>query len=62
MVIWIIITLVSLIFSALFSGVEIAYVTSDRVRTELDVKMGGPISRALNVFYRHPEFLSPPSL
>lgn len=56
MVTWIIITLVSLIFSALFSGVEIAYVTSDRVRTELDVKMGGPISRALNLFYRHPEF------
>lgn len=56
MVTWIIITLVSLVFSALFSGVEIAYVTSDRVRTELDVKMGGPISRALNVFYRHPEF------
>lgn len=56
MVTWIIITLASLIFSALFSGVEIAYVTSDRVRTELDVKMGGSISRALNVFYRHPEF------
>lgn len=56
MVTWIIITLISLIFSALFSGVEIAYVTSDRVRTELDVKMGGPISSALNLFYRHPEF------
>lgn len=56
MVIWIVITLISLIFSALFSGVEIAYVTSDRVRTELDVKKGGPISRALNIFYRHPEF------
>lgn len=56
MVTWIIITLISLIFSALFSGVEIAYVTSDRVRTELDVKKGGPISRALNIFYRHPEF------
>lgn len=56
MVTWIIITIVSLIFSALFSGVEIAYVTSDRVRTELDVKMGGPISRALNLFYRHSEF------
>lgn len=56
MAVWIIITIVSLIFSALFSGVEIAYVTSDRVRTELDVKMGGPISRALNLFYRHPEF------
>lgn len=56
MITWIIITIVSLILSALFSGVEIAYVTSDRVRTELDVKMGGPISRALNIFYRHPEF------
>ena len=56
MITWIIITIASLILSALFSGVEIAYVTSDRVRTELDVKMGGPISRALNVFYRHPEF------
>ena len=53
---WIIIIIVSLLFSALFSGIEIAFVTSDRVRTELDVKMGGPISRALNLFYRHSEF------
>lgn len=56
MTIWIIITIVSLVFSGLFSGVEIAYVTSDRVRTELDVKKGGIISRALNLFYRHPDF------
>lgn len=56
MVIWIIITIISLIFSALFSGSEIAFVTSDRVRTELDVKKGGLISRALNIFYRRPEF------
>ena len=30
--IWIAITLVSLMFSALFSGCEMAFVTSDRVR------------------------------
>lgn len=56
MTIWIIITIVSLVFSGLFSGVEIAYVTSDKVRTELDVNKGGLISRALNLFYRHPDF------
>lgn len=56
MVTWIIITIASLILSALFSGVEIAYVTSDKVRAELDVKKGGPISYALNLFYRHSEF------
>lgn len=53
---WIIITIVSLLFSALFSGIEIAFITSDRVRTELDVKAGGPISTALNLFYRHSGF------
>lgn len=56
MAIWIIITVISLIFSALFSGTEIAFVTADRVRTELDVKKGGLISYALNIFYRRPEF------
>lgn len=56
MAIWIIITVISLIFSALFSGTEIAFVTADRVRTELDVKKGGLISHALNIFYRRPEF------
>ena len=30
---WLILTIVSLALSALFSGVEIAFVTSDRVRT-----------------------------
>lgn len=53
---WLIIALVSLILSALFSGVEIAFITSDRVRVELDVKKGGVISRILNLFYRHSEF------
>ncbi len=48
---WIIIAVVSLIFSALFSGAEIAYITANRVRVELDVKKGGMISRIINRFY-----------
>lgn len=54
-VIWIAITLVSLLFSALFSGCEMAYVTSDRVRVELDVKRGGLISKIINLFYSRSE-------
>lgn len=53
---WIIITVISLAFSALFSGVEIAFVTSDRVRAELDMARGGFISRIINRFYRNSEF------
>lgn len=52
---WIIISLVSLIFSALFSGTEMAYVTSDRVRVELDVQRGGFIARIINRFYANSE-------
>lgn len=48
---WIIITIVSLLLSALFSGVEMAFVTSDRVRLELDVNRGGFISGIVNRFY-----------
>lgn len=53
--VWITITLVSLILSALFSGVEMAFVTSDRVRVELDVNRGGFISRIINRFYSNSE-------
>ncbi|MDE5629584.1 MAG: hemolysin family protein [Muribaculaceae bacterium] len=53
--IWSIITIVSLVFSALFSGVEMAFVTSDRVRVELDVNRGGFISRIINRFYSNSE-------
>lgn len=53
---WIIIVIVSLFCSAFFSGSEIAYVTSDRVRAELDVKRGGLISRILNIFYDRSDF------
>ncbi len=53
--IWISITLVSLILSGLFSGVEMAFVTSDRVRVELDVNKGGFIGRIINRFYSNSE-------
>ena len=53
---WLIITLISLAFSALFSGIEIAFVTSDRVRVELDVQKGGLVGRLLNLFYSRSEF------
>ena len=48
--VWIILAVVSLIFSALFSGTEIAYVTADRVRVELDVSKGGAMSRMIARF------------
>lgn len=54
--VWIVITVVSLFFSALFSGTEMAYVTADRVRVEIDIKRGGMISRILKRFYANAEF------
>jgi len=53
---WLILTIISLAFSALFSGIEIAFVTSDRVRVELDVQKGGFAGRVLNKFYSNAEF------
>lgn len=53
---WLIITLASLLLSALFSGTEIAFVTSDRVRVKLDINQGGAIGKILNRFYSNSEF------
>lgn len=53
---WLIITIVSLVLSALFSGSEMAFVTADRVRVELDVKRGGFIGKIINWFYSDSEF------
>lgn len=52
---WLTLSLVTLVFSGLFSGCEIAYVSSERVRTELDVKKGGITGRILNLFYGNSE-------
>lgn len=53
--VWIYISLISLAFSALFSGVEMAYVTSDRVRVELDVARGGFLAKIIKKFYTNSE-------
>lgn len=53
---WIILSVVSLCFSALFSGVEIAYISADRVRVGLDTSRGGLINRIIGRYYSHQDF------
>lgn len=48
---WLIVAIISLVFSALFSGVEIAYISSDRVRVELDAQRDGLIGKLISRFY-----------
>lgn len=48
---WILIAALALVFSALFSGTEIAYITSDRVRVEVDLNRGGFLRRIIGRFY-----------
>ena len=55
----IVLWIVSLILSAFFSGMQIAFVSSDKLRYALDRKTKSPIDYILNVFYTHPrKFLS----
>lgn len=44
-----------MIFSAFFSGMEIAFVTSNSVRIKIDVEKKGLINRIISLFYRHKE-------
>ena len=53
---WILLTLISLVLSGFFSGVEIAFITSDRVRVGLDSSRGGLINRIIARYYAHQEF------
>ena len=53
---WILLTIVSLILSAFFSGVEIAFITADRVRIGLDTSRGGFINKIISLYYSHQEF------
>lgn len=46
--------LVAMVFSAFFSGMEIAFVSSNRLRVEMDRDKHGLAQRALDVFYRQP--------
>ncbi len=45
--------IITLIFSAFFSGMEIAYISSNRLKVELDKAKGTVAGRLLNVFYRN---------
>jgi len=51
--VWIVITL-SLLLSAFFSGMEIAFVSSSRLKQELDLKRNLLPAKILSSFYTHP--------
>jgi len=47
--------LITLLFSGFFSGMEMAFISANRVRLELDKQNGGLTARAMNYFYGHTE-------
>ena len=46
--------LIAMIFSGFFSGMEIAFVSSNRLRAEMDREKNGLSQRAISLFYQHP--------
>lgn len=56
MLTWLIIALVSLFLSAIFSGVEIAFVSLDKIRAELDTQKGGLSARIVDRYLSRPDF------
>ncbi len=52
---YLILTITALVFSGFFSGMEIAFVSSNKVKAEIDIKKGGLVSQILNIFYAHRE-------
>ena len=47
--------IISLLFSAFFSGMEISFLSANRVRLELDNQRGGLTTRIIQYFYNHQE-------
>ena len=52
---YLILTISALVLSGFFSGMEIAFVSSNKVKAEIDIKKGGLVSQILNIFYAHRE-------
>ena len=51
--------LITMAFSAFFSGMEMAFVSSNRLRAEMEREKNGLADRAIAFFYRHPnDFVS----
>ena len=46
--------LITMLFSAFFSGMEIAFVSSNRLRAEMDREKNGLAQKAIALFYQHP--------
>ena len=46
--------LVTMVFSAFFSGMEIAFVSSNRMLAEMDKEKNGFTQRIISLFYSHP--------
>jgi CBS domain containing-hemolysin-like protein len=46
--------LITMLFSAFFSGMEIAFVSSNRLLAEMDKEKNGVSQKAISLFYRHP--------
>lgn len=46
--------IITMVFSAFFSGMEIAFVSSNRLLAEMEREKGGPSQRCIQFFYRHP--------
>ncbi len=46
--------IITMAFSAFFSGMEIAFVSTNRLRAEMDREKNGLAQRALDLFFKHP--------
>ena len=47
--------IIALLCSAFFSGMEIAFVSSNKVRAEIEMARGGIVNRILNIYYSNRE-------